>query len=173
MEFSKKDRLFLYNQYEILKLLKHDDEYEVKQCNYFQEILLHGYKHNYHEMVEWVEDDTPDTVSKFVWDVLQMYSVLINSYNALSADKREGINEHDITYGGFDGNEEGSYYCYSRFILEKMERYSEIYKGGNAIFNSHWPILNKYRGMLTAWENLRKSDYDLLTREQMLKVIGK
>ncbi|HBI91490.1 MAG TPA: hypothetical protein DDY58_03100, partial [Terrisporobacter glycolicus] len=44
MELTKKERLILYNQYEILKSLNPDEKeyYEIDQ-----EILINGFKYNY------------------------------------------------------------------------------------------------------------------------------
>lgn len=119
MELTKKDRLVLYNQYEILKLLNSDDEYMVKQYEINQEILLNGYKRNYNDLIEWMMDDTPEEVSKFVWDVLQLYRTLYTSYKILSAEEKEQIDVNDIRYAGFDGNKETGYYTYANFILKK------------------------------------------------------
>lgn len=172
MELSKKERLFLYNQYEILKLLNSDDDYMVKQYEINQEILLNGYQRNYDDMIEWVLDDTPEDVSEFVWDVLQMYRTLYTSYSALSPDEKKQLDVSDIKYSGFDGNEESDYYMYANFVLEKLGRYEEIYNKGNYTANSHSNIIYRYAGMLERWNELGMGRYANLSLEQIKKVVG-
>ncbi len=171
MELSKKERLILYNQYEILKLLNADDEYMTKQYELNQEILLNGFKHNYDEMVEWVLDDTPDEVSKFVWDVLQMYRVLYSSYAELTSEDKAEIDFDDIKFDGFDGNEETDYYVYAQFILEKMGRYEEIYNEGDYTANSHANRVGRYSQMLENWDRFGNGRYKSLSLQQIKKVI--
>lgn len=172
MELSLKERLFLYNQYEILKLLNPDDEYEKKRYEECQKIVVEGYKYNYEDLTEGFEDDVSDEVCNFVWDVLQMYRTLNNSYYDLEQSEKDKINLYDITYKGFDGNEEGQYYSYSKFVLKDMGRYEEIYKDGKAELNSHHNVLNRYSKMLNKWQELNVSRYDNLTLEQIKYIIS-
>ena len=67
---NEKERLTLYNQYEILKRLNPD---EVEYYNVKQEIVINGFKANYNDLVNGFMDETPVEVSEFVIDVLQMY----------------------------------------------------------------------------------------------------
>jgi len=171
MELSMKDRIFLYNQYEILKSLKSDDEYEQEQCNYYQEILSEGYKFNYDDLIEGFDKDIPDSVSQFVLDVLQMYRTLTCSYIELSAAEKEQINKYDITYHGFDGNEEGNYYTYSKFVLEKKHDFEEIYNNGDVELNSHCNKVQTYSNMLSNWNDLGTGRYNTLSLNQMKKTV--
>jgi len=173
MDLSIKDRLILYNQYEILKTLKQDDKYEVKNYEIFQDILLNGYKRNYDDMIEFVSEDVPDSTMNFVWDVLQMYRVFFDSYKALSPEDKEGIDVDDIKFQGFDGNNECVYLSYARFILEKMERYEEISRDfKDKDLNSHYPTLNKYSRMLSTWKSIQNNEYKPLTRDQLVQIIS-
>jgi uncharacterized protein YfbU (UPF0304 family) len=135
-----------------------------------QEILLNGYKYNYDSLIEWVLDDTPDNVSKFVWNVFNMYRALYGSYHQLTKEQKEQVDLRSITFQGYDGNEEGDYYSYSNFILEKMGRYSEIYNKGKVELNSHRNMINTYQKMLSAWDRVRDSEYSQLTVDQILEI---
>jgi uncharacterized protein len=170
MDLSKKERLFLYNQYEILKLLNGEDPDMVKDYELNQDILLNGYKYEYDSFIEWVLDDTPDYVSKFVWDVFKMYRALYASYHELTKEQKEQVDLRSITFQGYDGNEECDYYSYSNFILEKMERYEEIYNNGKVELNSHRNMIATYQNMLGTWERVRDSEYSQLTLSQILEI---
>lgn len=172
MELSLKERLFLYNQYEVLKLLNLDDEHEQERYEKCQKIVVEGYKHNYGDLTDGFSDDVPDEVCILVWDVLQMYRTLHNSYRKLEKLEKEQIDIDDITYKGFDGNEEGQYYSYSIFVLEDMKMYEEIYKDEKVELNSHYNVLNKYRKMLNNWKGLGIGKYETLTLEQIKHVIN-
>ncbi len=170
MELDLKDRLILYNQYEILKGINAEEceEYEL-----MQNIVVNGFKYNYSELIEGFYDETPELISEFVFDVLQMYRVLNNSYEELSLEEKQQINKNDITYGGFDGNEEGSYYTYANFVLEDLGRYEEIYNNGKVELNSHRNMLNKYTRMVRTWKEVKSGRYNSLTFENIKKVINK
>jgi uncharacterized protein YfbU (UPF0304 family) len=171
MELSKKDRLILYNQYEILKFLNSNDKHMTEQYELNQEILWNGFKHNYSDLVENMDNDIPDHVSEFVWDVLRMYRTLNNSYLKLSEEEKKEINVSDIRYQGFDGNEEGKHYSYANFILEKMKHYEEIYDNGHVELNSHANRVLLYQTMLEEWSNITDNKYQILTLKQIRKII--
>jgi hypothetical protein len=59
-----------------------------------------------------------------------------------------GVNSSD----GFDGNTEGEYMSIARFLVEKMGRF-EALKGRD--FNSHVPVVDRYRVMSAAFEPMR------------------
>jgi hypothetical protein len=173
MELSKKERLFLYNQYEILKLLNANNDSEVERYGIDQEILLNGYKKEYDNFVEWFLDDVDDAISKFVWDVLQLHRCLYFSYDQLSQPEKDKIPFSDIQFRGFDGNEEGAHYSYSKFIIEKLGRYEEIRENGKYSPNSHARTLHRYSKMLEKWSSLGVSEYGKLNLEQITQIIGR
>lgn len=172
MELSKKERLILYNQYEILKLLNKNDKYTVEKYELNQEILSNGYKYNYGDLVEWMFNDTPDNISEFVWDVFSMYRSLHNSYHELSSEYKDQVDLDDITYQGFDGNEESDYYSYANFILEDMKRFDEIYNNGIVELNSHSHKVPAYKKMLNTWSKIRNDKYSKLTLNQINEIIN-
>lgn len=160
MELTKKERLTLYNQYEILKRLDPD---EVEYYNVKQEILINGFKANYDDLVNGFMEETPVEVSEFVVDVLQMYRTLNNSYLELTEEEKNNINLYDIAFKGFDGNEEINHYVYANFYLEDLGRFDELKESEHYSINSHRNMVNRYSRMLSRWEEVRNSRYDLLT----------
>jgi uncharacterized protein YfbU (UPF0304 family) len=169
MELDIKDRLILYNQYEILKGLNPEESEEYKLM---QSIVVNGFKSNYDELIEGFSNETPELISEFVFDVLQMYRVLNDSYCELLPEEKQQIDKKDITYAGFDGNEEGSYYTYANFVLEDLGRYEEIYNHGKVELNSHRNMLNKYSRMIKTWEEETAERYDNLSFKSIKKIIN-
>ena len=102
MELTKKERLILYNQYEILKKLDPDGEENYKID---QEILINGFKANYDDLASGFMDETSVEVSEFVIDVLQMYRTLNNSYRELNEEEKNMLCE-EIPAGRFGTCEE-------------------------------------------------------------------
>lgn len=167
MELTKKDRLLLFNQLEILKHLNPDeaDKYEVDQ-----KIIVNGYKYHYNELVKGFDEELDISVSEYVFDVLQMYRSLNNSYAALSVEEKYQIDIDDIKYRGFDGNEEGAYYSYANFLLEDYDRYSEIYEDEKVELNSHRSMIRRYDRMLETWKSFNNR-YSNLTLAQIKEII--
>lgn len=167
MELSKKDRLLLFNQLEILKYLNPDeaDRYKVEQ-----KIIANGYRYHYDELVEGFDDDLDISVSEYVFDVLQMYRSLNNSYEALNTEEKSEIDIKRLKFRGFDGNEEGAYYSYASFLLEDYDRYGEIYDNGKVELNSHRNMLRTYDRMLETWKSFNDR-YGDLTLDQIKAII--
>lgn len=164
MELTKKERLILHNQYEILM---HLDPQEKERYKINQKIVYSGFKYDYNELIDFLDEETPIQVSEFVWDVLQMYRTLSDSYGELSPEEKQQIDERDITYDGFDGNEEGKYYTYANFVLKDLGRYEEIYNGGKGRLNSHSNRVSKYKKMVSIWKEVSENEYSYLTLEHI------
>lgn len=169
MELTEKERLILYNQYEILKLLNPDEkEYYERD----QEILINGFKYNYDNLVEGFMNETSEEVSQFVIDVLQMHRVLNNSYDKLKDDEKSQIELYDISFKGFDGNEEIDYYVYAKFYLEKLDRFGELKESKYYAVNSHTNMLNDYRKMVSLWKEVKTGRYNNVSLKNMQYIIG-
>ncbi|EES50529.1 YfbU family protein [Clostridium cagae] len=164
MELNKIQRLILYNQYQILKHLEPEEKetYEISQ-----KILHNGFKYDYDELTSFFNEEIPEEISEFVYDVLQMYRCINDSYGDLSNEEKEGFKKLNTTFGGFDGNEEPKYYSYACFLLEDLEKFEESYNNGKISPNSHRNMLKKYEKMLSKWEEVRNGRYDSLTLEQI------
>ena len=170
MDLSKKERLLLFNQYEILK---HINPEETKEYEINQDILFYGYKNEYDSLVNNFFEDTSIEVSSFVLDVLQMYRCINNSYYNLSDDEKEEYKKLPTSFEGFDGNEETDYYMYACFVLEKKGEYEESYQDGKIDTNSHWNKVSKYANMLNRWKEVRSGRYDTLSLENIRYIVQK
>ena len=168
VELSKDQRLVLYNQYEILKGIYSNDEHMVDTYNYYQEILVGGYKAQYDELISGFYDELPIDIHEFVFDILQLHRVLFDSYENLMDDEKKEIDKNDIIFDGFDGNEEFEYYRYTESVLTNMQRYSEIYDNGKVTLNSHARRVPIYKRMLDAWEGKKQN----LNFEDIKKIIS-
>lgn len=97
---------------------------------------------------------------------MAMYDALQRSYDAL-ADKT-GIDEYDITFQGYDGNNETKYMGYARYFCNDGERFANLRLGGDG-FNSHMTLRPRYQAMLRVWERFDRS-YQL-TKDQIQEII--
>lgn len=169
MELTKKERLILYNQYEILKSINPEEaeDYEINQ-----EILINGFKVNYENLIEGFEEETSEEISNFVIDVLQMYRALNNSYDRLNDEGKEQIDLYNISFKGFDGNHETDYYAYAKFYLNQLGRFEELKESEHFEINSHRNMFSNYRRMVSLWKEVKTGRYDNLTLENMLYIIG-
>jgi len=81
IKLSKKDRLFLINQYKILALLDKEGEED-----YYQKcikILDNGYEFHYHLLDQFIDDPMSKEESREILDILSMFRVLNDSYKQL------------------------------------------------------------------------------------------
>ena len=171
MELTKKERLFLYNQYEILRILNSDDAAEKKRYEMLQEIVGQGYEFEYEKLGHFEEKMSKEE-SKFVLDILQMYRVLNDSYEELTETEKSEIDIHDITFHGFDGHVDSLELSYLRFIFEEGEKYTEII-GNMKDLDSHHDYRPMYRERLRRWDNLGLTLDQNLNLNQIKHVIGK
>ncbi|HWR18732.1 MAG TPA: YfbU family protein [Clostridia bacterium] len=169
VDLSGKERLLLYNQYEILKLLSKGDAEQVKSYEMSQKIVKYGYKHEYYELADWMFDELPDEDAKFVWDVFQMFDVLGTSFDNLPDEQKGTIDPYKIKFHGYDGNEEGSYLFYATFVLRDMERYQWLWDEKKSL-NSHCRMLGCYGRKLAKWKEIRDGEFSVLSYDQIMEI---
>jgi uncharacterized protein YfbU (UPF0304 family) len=167
MELSKQERLILYNQYEILKAV---DGGNSEHYTEYQKILESGYKREYYRFSGHIDDELDDDVAAFVYDVLDMYRALFDSYNKLSPEQLKDIDKDRIIFEGFDGNNECEYLGYARFILKELKLYSETEKYCRDL-DSHCRKVNKYLKMLERWQQIEGNKF-ILDQEQIKEIIS-
>ena len=151
MEISKKDRVFLINQYRILAALNKD---EAVHYNELIGILENGYEIFYSMIDEWVSDDMPSDEGKFVLNILDLYRAI---EDLKRSSKSQELYDHHFSYfAGFDGNNETEYMAFARFLIEKQGKFSEQeqYLRKNDNLNSHMPMIDKYQKMLERAESV-------------------
>ncbi len=145
MSISKKDRLFLINQYKILSELKED---EADHYNNMATILENGYERLYYMIDEKVADNMPSEAGQFVLDILTLYGNIECIKRSL---KSKAIDGHYLSYfNGFDGNNETEYMEFAIFLIDTQEMFTEQkrYFSQNDHLNSHAPMIETYRRML-------------------------
>lgn len=118
--------------------------------------------------------DRPQDV-RFVADVLNMWSFIESSYTKLSAKDKERVAAEahpfgrNVTFVGFDGNNEAELFTIARFLVDDMNRFSE-FKGRE--FNSHVPMVEAYQRMLDVFAPFRETlDGTTLTASQLVSIL--
>jgi uncharacterized protein YfbU (UPF0304 family) len=154
------ERLLLANQYEILGLLKKDDDYSRMAEN-----LRDGHKWLYEQQATQISENLLDADVDHVLSILAIYSDLRDSYNQLP-DKLE-VDEHLVEFPGFDGNSESELLHFSR-ALSEHGNYSETI--GKDARNSHMPTTDMYRRMIAEWMRLGEPRYPL-SKDQILNIV--
>lgn len=101
-------------------------------------------------------DPSPPEVS-FVVDVLDMWTFIERGYADLSAQDKARVDTEASPFvpprfEGFDGNNETEHKSIARFLVEKLDRFTNF--NGRA-FNSHMPSIHRYSQMLEVFEPIR------------------
>lgn len=149
MDLSLTERVIIANQFKILEKLYPD---EAKYYAIQRKALEAGYKLHYADIVENFYDEMSEEECREVIDILDMYRALTFSYNRLP--DKAGIDEREIRFDGFDGNEETSQYLYALYFIVDLERFTELTYGQKSPdLNSHGHRLKKYRDMLAVWKS--------------------
>lgn len=165
------ERLSLINQLAILKKLEPENAEDYKNQI---EILHSGYSVLYGEVFQDVYDEMPLEECKYVFDVLDMFRNLINSFSMLT--DKQGLTADDVRFRGFDGNNESKRWAFAEY-LKKTGRWQETLVGS---VNSHSTrTMSLYPEMLQRYEPIKQKIVDShtgnwqLTAEQIKIVIGK
>lgn len=151
MQINIKDRVILINQYRILAALDKDNS------DHYEEligILEGGYEIFYSMLDQWISNDMPAEEGRFVLSILDLYRAIENTKR--STKHPDLINHHYSIFQGFDGNNETEYMGFCRFLIEKQGKFQEQqqYLIKNDNLNSHMPMIDKYKRMLAAAENV-------------------
>ena len=151
MKLTKLERLNLINQYTILAKLSPEDAEHYEEL---KTILEDGYEIFYSSLDQWISEDMPEEEGKFVLDILELYR-FIEDFKSRNLNSPV-LDSHKSIFMGFDGNNEGSYMGFARFLILKQGKFSEQkkYLRKNDHLNSHTPMIKIYREMLERWESL-------------------
>jgi uncharacterized protein len=166
MELTMKDRLIIANQLKILeRLCPEDADYYTQH----RKAIEGGYKLHYSWLVEHFSMEMSMEECKEVLDILDMYRAITFSYKKL--ENKTGIDESRVRFRGFDGNNEGKQHSYALYFIVDLGRFEELRNNkGYTDFNSHMPVLEKYRRMLQLWQSYDNKQE--LNRAQLLELIG-
>lgn len=167
MELTIKDRLILINQYKILAALNDGDS-----SHYLEmiEILENGYEIFYSNTYSWISEGMSNDKCQLVLDILGFYRVI---ESLKRASKDDELMSHMYGYFlGFDGNHEGDYLGFCRFLIEKQGKFQEQkpYYIQNDGMNSHMEMVWKYRMIVSRWNS--KSDKYHLTVAEAISILG-
>lgn len=153
------ERQSLVNQFRILALLDEDNRasHEVNA-----QILEDGHAGLYSHVFAHLSDSSSAEVGAETHNILTMFRAIENGAAALPAHEREQLDMDELTFSGFDGNND-DHFSFATFIIEKMGLYQELRA---ADLNSHSSSsLPKYRGMLAVFN--ARSAGRTLTFEQL------
>ena len=167
MDLSIKDRLIIANQLKILEKLYPED---AKDYSNHRKAIEQGYKSHYSWLIEGFSDEISVAESEEVIRILNMYRAITFSYK--KAEDKEGLEESEIKFPGFDGNDEGGQFGYALYFIVDLGRFTELTGGAEyPDLNSHgWPSLEDYRKKLEIWN--RYEDKHSLTIAQIKELLG-
>ncbi len=162
------ERQQLINQYKILELLDPAQSDYYRDC---QRILLEGYSILYADVLEpWTEMSEDEC--RYVFDVLDLFRFLRNSYDAL--EDKQGISEREIQFRGFDGNNESKNLAFLKFLKHQGKWQETLAQ--NSDFNSHSIITKSlYPKMLERLKTVQReedSGFRNLTAEQIRYIVS-
>lgn len=173
MEISQVQRYMIVNQLKILeKLYPEEKEYYQVDRKAFEE----GYQLHYKEILNQTvsEDELTPGQCREVIDILNMYRSITFSYMKLDEGGRKEVDKHgSIKFKGFDGNDEYEVKCllYTRYFIVDLDRFQELIEDKKyPDFNSHWPMIKRYREMLNIYKGY---DTTSLTKEMIINLIGR
>ena len=169
MDLELKDRLILYNQYEILKRLDADkkEEYELNQI-----ILFNGYKNYYDNILKGMIEDIDTKIMDSVENTLHLYNALISSYKNLPKCEQNKINEEDIAFKGYDFESEYKYYQYAYFLIYKSYKYENLKNIRGFNIKSNSPKLKVYKDILLKIEEVKDGSHDKFSLDSILQIIN-
>lgn len=113
------------------------------------------------ELTGVMHDHTADPkVVRVVVNILDMWTFIERAFAAFTEVDRARLKaevQHpgkNPRFVGFDGNNEGDYMNVASFLVDQLNRFQD-FKGRD--FNSHFPTVNRYKKMVTAFEPMRVS----------------
>lgn len=168
LDLTLKDRIILSNQFRILEKLYPDEAEHFEQ---HRKALENGYELNYGWIAEYYSAPMPRERCELVLDILQLYRCITNAF-VREHGRNEAIPDN-FRFDGFDGNEETDYYSYAKYLILDLQRYSELKYGQEyPDYNSHCPMLPRYRSQLATWNQIKNLDNKYsLTFEQAKSII--
>ncbi|KFA96024.1 MULTISPECIES: YfbU family protein [Vibrio] len=148
MEMTNAQRLILSNQYYLMAKLTPENAEKYKRL---QTIVERGYELQMREINKeygcLVEDECREVI-----DIMEMYHAMQESNKMLSDEERDDVDQRRLQFLGFDIATEAQLVNYVRFLIDSEGLYPQFDKGDHH-FNSHVPMLEKYRRMLVTWRN--------------------
>ncbi|MFJ3154950.1 YfbU family protein [Pseudomonas protegens] len=179
MEFTNEQKLIITLLTDIHAKLEINDSFDP---DFVQRMVMRGhgwalewkYPGVFHE-----SEDTPEAVT-LVCGVLEMWSVLERSFEALDDNQRQALSEaagafgRDVRFPGFDGNNESEYLSIAHILVEDLDRWDEF---AGRINNAHMRTIDGYQRMLPVFEEIRdrkldSGDFTGLDVEELAQVLS-
>lgn len=164
MDLSRFQRLLLSNQLRIL------EQVDPERADYYAEkrkVFEWGFELAYDWKTENIHKDTVSADDcTFVLDVMSMYEHLQRAHKKHNPSE---VNQIEVTFSGFDGNQESGLYSFTNFLVEDQGKYEYLSLGSDGL-NSHMPMRSAYERMVEAWEesedkyNLSEQDLERIVQ---------
>jgi uncharacterized protein YfbU (UPF0304 family) len=170
MELSIKDRLIIANQLKILERLYPE---EAGGYSIHRKAIENGYKLHYSWLTNhFCEEEMSEEECREVLSILDMYRAITFSYQR--AEDKEGLDESEIMFRGFDVNHEVKQFGYVMYFIVDLQRFPELRgEGEYPDFNSHGSVtLSKYKKMLQIWNQYGDENKQSLTIAQIRNLLG-
>lgn len=169
------ERLSLVNQFLIMKgqgkeVIDGLGYYGSERVDTAIEILSAGHEGLYDEVFSAISEPTPKSVGDEVYAILSLYDDALLSFEKLPVAEQTDELRSLIEFDGFDGNYEVEHYSTLKMIVQQLEQFGYLFKGGNG-FNSHMNRISKYRKQLEISKGF-EALYELPS-EDLYKIFGK
>ncbi|KAB8153470.1 YfbU family protein [Kordia sp. TARA_039_SRF] len=166
MKLDTKERLSLSFQLKILeKLYPEEAEYYANH----RKAIEDGYELHYSWLTEHLSDGLTSDECTEVLDILDMYTGLYYSFQALKDPKELTI--ESVRFPGFDGNNEIMRMAYTKYFIEDLDRFEWIKKLTNGYYNSHMRMIPKYQKMLSRFKDYSIEERHSLNEGQIKELI--
>ena len=158
MKLTDGEKLILLMLTEIYDKLSIDGETDPKfvRVAIFNDMLW-GLRRKY-SGIPFERGENPPAVSEVI-NILDMWRLIEQSYDALSPSDKEHVEKETAPFGkeflGFDGNNESEHMAIARFLVDDVGEF-EHFKGRE--FDSHLPLsLDGFKRMYTLFEPMRRT----------------
>lgn len=169
MQFDKKDRLVLINQYQILKQL---DSSQADHYDQLIEVLQNGYAVFYPMLDEPLAQELSAYEGRLVLDILAFYRV-VEDHKTRHPDGE--VAQHWLArFQGFNADAEPGHLRLTRFLIETRGEFPEQqpYADETDRFTSPWHMAKPYRKIVDAWcKQGRPEDLDEAGILEILNVV--
>ena len=170
----------------LAKILKHVTESKPnasakEESNELAKLLIESIEGGHYWAIEdkvghLLGDSIDEEINAFVLNVLDMWDFIESSYEDLSNEDKQKLEEAVPYVGknpkfiGFDGNNESVYRSVCLHHIEKLNHFERFKKRGT--LNSHSQKVPLYAKMLDAFEDIRSNlDDRLLNLEEMIQIL--
>ncbi|MGX9415782.1 YfbU family protein [Vibrio sp. RC27] len=148
MDMTNAQRLILSNQYTLMSQLDPENSTKYKRL---KTIVERGYALHMRELNKEFGCLKEDECREII-DIMEMHHAMQESFKILNDSAQSEVEPRRLQFLGFDLAKETQLVNYVRFLVDSEGLYSQFDKGDHH-FNSQIPMLEKYRRMLSTWQN--------------------